>query len=188
MTIPEIKTPDQRSKRFIFVPFCLICQAFQAQGIVRYGHRAVIKPIVEEILRHDLNIIQMPCPESQFGGYEQGLKRGPKGIDQYDTPEFREVCQRLASETVKMIKAILANGYEIVAILGMEYSPSCATKLQYSARGTFHRPGLFIEALQNQLTKEKIEIPFLGINRRGIKKSLDELRQHLGQQKNLFDF
>lgn len=188
MTIPEIKTPDERSKRFIFVPFCLICQAFQAQGIVRYGYRAAIKPIVEEILRHDLNIIQMPCPESQLGGYTQGLKREPKGIEQYDTQEFREICQRLALETVKMIKGILANGYEIVAILGMEYSPSCATKLQYSARGTFHRPGLFIEALQNQLAKEKIEISFLGINRRGIKKSLEELKNHLSQQKNLFDF
>lgn len=186
MTIPEIKTPDERSKRFIFIPFCLICQAFQAEGIVRYGYSAVIKPIVEEILRHDLNIIQMPCPESQLGRYEQSLKRGPKGIEQYDTPEFREICQRLASETVQMIKGILANSYEIVAILGIEYSPSCATKIQYSPKGTFHRAGLYIEALKNQLTKEGIEIPFLGINRRGIKKSLNELRQLLGQQKNLF--
>lgn len=181
MTIPEIKTSDQRSKRFIFIPFCLICQAFQAQGIVRYDYSAVIKPIIEEILQHDINIIQMPCPESQLGGYEQGLKRGPKGINQYDIPEFREICQHLASETTEMIKAILANNYEIVAILGIEYSPSCATKIQYSSRGTFHRPGLFVEALKNQLDKEKIEIPFIGINRRGIKKSLNELRQLLSK-------
>jgi predicted secreted protein len=188
MTIPEIKTPDERSKKFIFVPFCLICQAFQAQGIVRYGFKATIKPIVEEILRHDINIVQMPCPESQLGGYKQGLKRGPKGIEQYDTPEFREICQRLASETVEMIKGILANGYEVVGILGIEYSPSCAVKLQHSLQGTFHRPGLFIEALKAELEKEKIEIPFIGVNRRGIKKSLSELRQLLSQQKNLFDF
>ncbi len=188
MTIPEIKIPDERSKKFIFIPFCLICQAFQAQGIVRYGYSAVIKPIIEEILRHDINIIQMPCPESQLGRYEESLKREPKGIEQYDTPEFKEICQRLASEIVQMIRGILVNGYEIVAILGVEYSPSCATKIQYSSRGTFHRPGFYIEALKTQLAKEKIEIPFLGINRRGIKKSLSELRQLLGQQKNLFDF
>ena len=170
------------------IPFCLICQAFQAQGIVRYGYPAVIKPIIEEILRHDINIVQMPCPESQLGGYKQGLKRGPKGIYQYDTPEFRKICQRLALETAEMIKAILTNGYEAIAILGIEYSPSCATKIQYSSKGTFHRPGLFIEALKDQLDKEKIEIPFVAINRRGIKKSLDGLRQILDQQKNLFDF
>jgi hypothetical protein len=130
----------------------------------------------------------MPCPESQLGGYEEGLKRGPKGIDQYEAPEFRAICQRLVSETTEMIKAILTNGYEIIAILGIEYSPSCATKIQYSPRATFHRPGLFIEGLKNQLDKEKIEIPFIGINRRGIKKSLNELRQLLSQQKSLFGF
>lgn len=129
----------------------------------------------------------MPCPESQFGGYERGLKRCPKGIEEYDTSEFREICQRLASETVEMIKAILANGYEVIAILGIEYSPSCAIKLQYSHRGTFHRPGLFIEALKNQLTKEKIEIPFIGVNRRGIKKSLEKIRKLFSKQKRLFD-
>ncbi len=188
MSISEIKTPDQRSRRFIFIPFCLICQAFQAQGIVRHGYSATIKPIVEEILRHEINIIQMPCPESRLGGYENGLKRGPKGISKYDTPEFREVCQRSASEVTDMIKAILANDYKIVAILGIEFSPSCSIKLQYSNKGTFHQSGIFIESLKSQLAKEKIEIPFVGINRRGMKKSLKELRELLSQQKNLLDF
>ena len=188
MNTPESKTPDQRSRRFIFIPFCLICQAFQAQGIVRHGHVATIKPIIEEILRHEVNIIQMPCPESQLGGYEDGLKRGPKSISKYDTPEFREICQHSASEVAGMIKAILANNYEIVAIMGIEFSPSCSVKLQYSNKGVFHQPGIFIESLKNQLATEKIEIPFLGINRRGMKKALKELEQLFSQQKNLLDF
>ncbi len=175
--ISKIKSPDQRSKKFILVPFCLICQAFQAQGIVRHGYSATIKPIIEEILRQDINIIQMPCPESQLGGYNNGLKRGPKSIEKYDTPEFREICQRLSLEVSEMIKAILANGYEIVAILGIEYSPSCSTKIQYSSRGAFHRPGIFIEALKNNLDKEKINIPFIGVNRKAIRKAMEELKR-----------
>ena len=187
MNISEIKTPDQRSKRFIFIPFCLICQAFQAQGIVRYGYPATIKPIIEEILRHEVNIIQMPCPESQLGGYENGLKRGPKSISKYDTLEFRKICQHSASEVAKMIKAIFSNSYKIVAILGIEFSPSCSTKLQYSNKGVFHRQGIFIESLKNQLIKEKIEIPFVGINRRGMKKSLKEVTQIFCKQINIFE-
>ena len=27
---------DNRSNRFVFVPFCLMAQAYQAQGIVKY--------------------------------------------------------------------------------------------------------------------------------------------------------
>lgn len=186
MNVPEIKIPDQRSRKFIFVPFCLVCQSFQAQGLVRYGWPAVIKPIVEEILKHDINIVQMPCPESQFGGLEKGLKRSPKSITEYDTEDFRRACRNLALETTKTIKAILANNYEVMAILGIEFSPSCSTKLQYSSKGTFHRPGLFVEALKKQLTEEKIEIPFIGINKRGIKKSLNDLKKLFNEQKELF--
>lgn len=187
MSVPKIKIPDQRSKKFIFIPFCLICQAFQAQGIVRYGYSATMKPIIEEILRHDVNIIQMPCPESQLGGYTNGLKRGPKGISQYDTPKFRKLCQQSAFEVTKMMKAILANGYEIVAILGIEYSPSCSVKLQYSNKGTFYQPGIFIEVLKSQLAEEKIEIPFVGMNRRGIKKSIEKISQIFYKQINIFE-
>ena len=168
---------DIRSKKFIFIPFCLICQAFQAKGIVRYGWRGIIKPIVEELVKQDINLVQMPCPESQFGGYKKGLERNPNGIEYYDNPEFRSLCNKLASETANMIKSILSNGYEIIAILGIEYSPSCAVKYQYTNEGTIHQPGIFIEELKKLLNNEEIRIPFIGINRRGIKKSLGEIKE-----------
>lgn len=175
----KLTYPDQRSKKFVFIPFCLICQAFQAQGIVRFGFSSVITPILEELLKHDINIIQMPCPESRLGGYEQGLRRPPKGINKYNTSEFRALCDREAFNVVEIIKAIRANNFEVVAILGIEYSPSCAISLQYSERGTFHQPGIFIEQLKTKLEKEEITIPFIGINRRGIKASMKRLRESL---------
>lgn len=168
---------DIRSREFVFVPFCLICQAFQAKGIVRYGWRGVLKPVVEELILQDINLIQMPCPESQYKGYEKGLQRKPKGIEYYDTINFRRLCDELTSETIIMMKAILSNGYKIKAVLGIEYSPSCAVKYQYTGKGTIHRPGIFIESLKNKLKEENIEIPFVGINRRGIKKSLGDIKE-----------
>lgn len=183
---PNNTNRDIRSKNFVLIPFCLICQAFQARGIVRYEFSATIKPIVEEFLKYNINIIQMPCPESHLGGYEKGLKRGPKGISEYDCPEFRSLCHRLASEVVEMIKAILSNGYEIVAILGIEYSPSCAVKYQYTRNmGTIRRSGIFIETLQNLLKKNNVEIPFIGVNRRGITKSLEEVQNLLREKSEL---
>jgi len=181
----KIVDPDQRSKKFIFVPFCLMCQAFQARGIVRFGFSSTIKPIMDELLNHDVNIIQMPCPESQLGGYEKGLRRNPQGISQYNTSEFIEICERVATEVAEMIKGILSSGYTVVGILGMEYSPSCSIKLQYSHRGTFHQPGIFIEALQNILERERINIPFIGVNRRGIRSSLKRILE-LFEEETLF--
>lgn len=174
---------DMRSKRFVFVPFCLMCQAFQARGIVKHGWRGVIKPIIEVLVKEDINIVQMPCPESNHGGFLKGLKREPKGINDYDNIEFNQLCNKLASETVGMMKAILLNGYKIEAILGIEYSPSCAVKYQYTNKGTIHRSGIFIENLRTILDQEGICIPFIGVNRRGIKKSVKELKEIFGVNK-----
>jgi len=154
-----------------------MCQAFQARGIVRFGFSATIKPIMEELLRQEVNIVQMPCPEARLGGYRQGLKREPKGIFEYDTPNFRAVCEQASDESLEMIKAIIDNGFTVIGILGMEYSPFCSIELQYTGRGTMHRPGLYIEALQKKLRDAGIEIPFIGVNRRGIKSTLDRIRR-----------
>jgi predicted secreted protein len=169
--------PDRRSKKFIFIPFCLICQAFQARGIVRFGFTSKINPIVEEILRHDVNIVQMPCPESQLRGYEQGLKRNPKGFKEYGADqEFISLCEKLSSEVAGQIKAIVTNGFEVVAILGMEYSPSCSTSLQYTREGTIKKPGHFIALLMAKLKRGGLDIPFIGINRRGINSSVKKIK------------
>jgi predicted secreted protein len=173
----KLPSPDQRSTRFIFTPFCLTCQAFQAQGIVRFGYSSVMKQILNELVRQDLNIVQLPCPESQLGGYAVGLKRQPKGIRDYDTQEFRSLCDKLAGEVVCMIKGIIANGFQVVGILGIEFSPSCSVKLQYTNKGTIRRPGHFICALQKLLRANGICIPFVGINRRGIGPTIRRIRE-----------
>ena len=69
------------------------------------------------------------------------------------------------------------NGFEVVGILGLEYSPSCSVSLQYSRQGTTHQPGHFIAALQKKLAAANIQIPFVGINRRGINASIERIRK-----------
>ena len=176
----KLTYPDQRSKRYVLVPFCLLCQGFQARGLVRFGHSSVIKPILDALTRHDVNIVQMPCPESQLGGFEKGLAREPKGIGTYDTEEFRHLCAVLADNTAKMIRGIIANDFSVELVLGVEFSPSCSIRLQYSNKGTTHRPGLFIEALSNRLQESGIVLPMIGINRRNPRSTVEEINRTLG--------
>jgi predicted secreted protein len=168
---------DNRSRKFIFVPFCLICQAFQARGIVKYEWKASINPIIEELIKNDVNIIQMPCPESQFGGYEGGLRREPHGASFYSSKEFSEVCEKCAEEVLDKIRGILKNGYEILGIVGIEMSPSCAVNYQYSNKGMIKKSGFFIEKIKEKLKNEKIEIKFVGVNRKSIQRSLEEIKK-----------
>ena len=162
---------DNRSKYFVFVPFCLMAQAYQAQGIVKYEWKSSIKPFMDLLLKNDINIIQMPCAESTFNN---SLIRAPKGISSYNTKEFNAHCEQLSSLVFNQIESIKKSGYEILAILGIEQSPSCCVNYIYTNKGMENRSGLFIEKLKNKTVD--YDIPYIGINRKYINKSLKELK------------
>ncbi len=161
---------DNRSKYFVFVPFCLLAQAYQAQGIVKYDWKSSIKPFVELLMKYDVNIVQMPCAESSF---QNALIRKPQGITKYDNCFFNEHCFTLANSVANEIKLLTKNGYEVLAILGIEQSPSCCVNYIYTNKGMENRKGLFIEKLYENI--KYLDIPFIGINRKYIKKSLSQL-------------
>lgn len=163
---------SNRSKKFIFIPFCLIAQAYQAQGIVKYEWKASIKPIVQLLIDNDINIIQMPCAESLFC---DSLIRTPKGLSKYNTLEFNEHCQLLADEVSKQIHLIANSGYKVIAVLGIEQSPSCCVNYIYTNHGMEKRKGLFMDKLSKNI--EDLNIPIIGINRKYTNKSLKELNK-----------
>lgn len=164
---------DNRSKRFIFIPFCLMAQAYQAQGIVKYDWKGTIKPIMQLLIDNEINIVQMPCAESL---YNNSLVREPKGLSKYNTKEFNNHCNYLAEKVCEEIKNIINSGYEVIAILGIEHSPSCCINYIYTNNGMEKRKGLFMDKLFNKLQNENIEIPMIGINRKYINKSLKKLK------------
>jgi predicted secreted protein len=153
-----------------------MAQAFQANGIVKYEWKASITPIMKLLIENNINIIQMPCPESVFGGYNTGLSRTPKGYSYYNCKEFGDICEKLASQIFNMVKGILDNKYEIIAIMGIEMSPSCALNYQYTNKGMQNMKGIFMEKLVNKISKLQKNITFIGINRKYINKSLNKLK------------
>lgn len=148
---------DNRSRYFAFVPSCVLSQALHAQGLVKYRWRAVVKPIVEVLIKNDINIIQMPCPESSYPTYIEGIRRSPKGYNSYDTKEYRNHCRRLAKNITDLIYALINNKYIILAIFGIAYSPTCAIKTQYiPGKGKVRKLGIFMEELINLLIRRSI--------------------------------
>lgn len=161
-----------RSKKFIFVPFCLMSQAYQAQGIVKYEWKSSIKPIMQLLIDNDINIIQMPCAEATFNN---SLIRDPKGLSKYNTEEFNEHCQNKANQVIDEIKNIINCGYEVIGILGIEQSPSCCVNYIYTNKGNEKRKGLFIEKIYEGI--KEYNIPIIGINRKYVRKSLIKLEK-----------
>lgn len=165
---------DNRSKYFVFVPFCLLAQAYQAQGLVKYEWKSSIKPFVELIIENDINMIQMPCAESSF---HNQLVREPMGLKKYDTEEFNIHCEKLAEQVANQIKEIIKSNYKIVAILGIEHSPSCSVNYIYTNHGNINRKGIFMEKLYSKI--KKYDVPIIGINRKYIHKSFKQLETEI---------
>lgn len=169
---------DNRSQYFVFVPFCLLAQAYQAQGIVKYEWRSSIKPFVNLLIENDINIIQMPCAESTFN---DRLIREPMGITKYDTEGFNIHCEKISQEIANMIKKIIESNYKVIAVLGIEQSPSCCVNYIYTNHGNEKRKGIFMEKLYNKI--KKYDIPIIGINRKYINKSLKQLEKIMNEIK-----
>ncbi len=160
---------DNRSEYFVFVPFCLMAQAFQAQGIVKYEWKSSIKPFMNLLVENDINIVQMPCIEAS---YNNSLIREPKGLSKYDTEDFNKHCETLALKVASQIIEVSKN-YKVIAILGIEQSPSCCVNYIYTNKGMEKRKGLFMKKLYEKI--KDLKIPIIGINRKYINKSLNEL-------------
>lgn len=169
---------DNRSEYFVFVPFCLLAQAYQAQGIVKYEWKSSIKPFVNLLIDNDINIIQMPCAESTF---HNNLIREPKGLTKYNTVNFNIHCEHIAKEVSNQIKQLIESNYKVIAVLGIEQSPSCCVNYIYTNHGNENRKGIFIEKLYDKI--KEYDIPIIGINRRYINKSLKQLEKIINETK-----
>lgn len=169
----------KRSNKYAFVPFCLICQGVRAQGIVRH-FPACVDPLIRILIKHHINIVQMPCPELIFDGFQ----RKPCGRKKYDTPPNRQICEKIAEQVIEMMAEFRKNGCDIVAMLGIEFSPTCAvSKLMAPPpnRQMIFGEGIFIEALKKKLKQKQIRIPIIGVEIYHIGRSAEQLETLLSQ-------
>lgn len=149
-----------RSKRHMFVPFCLLNQGVRATGIAKQ-YSATVTPILEFLMQEKINIVQMACPELIFDGFH----RRPCGRPKYDTPENHKVCRQVSDNTVWLMKMLISNGHSVDAVLGIEYSPSCAVQhlTGRPPKRFVHGQGIFIEELKKSMEGKEIHVPFVGV-------------------------
>ena len=136
------------------VAHCILNQNSRVQGIAYYA--GMINEIVDVMRKHEVGIIQMPCPELTY----TGLLRPSKTKKQYDTSAFRKYCRQIASSTADQVEEYVRNGFKVLAILGVEDSPTCGVEETSFQEAN---SGILIEELQSELKKRKIEVPMKGV-------------------------
>ncbi|MCH8151111.1 MAG: DUF523 domain-containing protein [Planctomycetes bacterium] len=169
----------KRSRRCVFLSHCLLAQAVRAKGLAKYFAGAV-KPVVQFCLDNDINMMQMPCPESLCAA--GGLEREPHGKAWYEKRGLRETSAEIASRQAAYMHELVEAGFEILAVIGMEFSPACAVTYLNKGPRIYRDRGIFMEELQRELDRRQLKIPFIGVGQRWLKKLDRQLNELLDDE------
>lgn len=145
----------------------MLAQCVMAEGVAKH-FPGIVKPVVEFCLKHDLNIMQMPCPEAMCAS--GGLGRLPHGKSWYEANGLREISTRIANDQARYIESLIRAGIEVLGVIGIEFSPACAVNYLNRGRSIVKGEGIYVEELRRELSERGISIPFVGVSARWSKK------------------
>lgn len=165
-----------RSQKCIFVSHCILAQISVAKGLAKKSP-AIIKQVVQFCMDNDINIFQMPCPEIQCEA--GGVDRDLHGKKWYDENGLRATSKHIAKEQVCYMNKFVSSGADILAIVGIEFSPACAPTYLNKGRSVIKGKGIYIEELVAELKLYALDIPIIGINQRWHKKAQKQLSELL---------
>lgn len=169
-----------RSRKVIFLPFCTLCQGARARGLAR-TFSAQMLPLIEMLGQYEVNIVQMPCPELGLNG----LDRAPKNIEHYRIPDFEQLCRELSASVVALINGFTDAGYSVIALVGMERSPSCSLGSVKEGGMVKRGKGVFMEHIMGQLPPSHREIFTLSLDEKKLEDGLGVLRDRLSSFENV---
>lgn len=183
---------DGRSMKVALVAHCILNQNAKVIGLAKFP--SAIDEIVDLLRRHEVGLLQMPCPELSFAG----LNRWAQTKEQYDTPSFRRHCRKIARDLADQVQEYVRNDVRILAVVGINGSPSCGvdeTSVGFKGgrpKGAFSLkverapgPGVFVEELRSELAKRGIEVPFVGIKEDRLKESVRLVEEALKRERSL---
>ena len=188
---------DDRGGRVVLLSHCLLNENTRYLGGA--GRVGCVREIVEACATEGLGMVQLPCPEeAAWGGV---LKRRlllaygssrwlphpvRRALLRASSTYTRIVYRRLARDTVRRVRDYRDSGLQVVAIVGVDGSPSCGLtrtmdmpaaldRLCALDRGTITVAemttivrdstttgrGLFTEALQNHLRRRGLDVTHL---------------------------
>ena len=147
-----MKFQDERCGKIVVVAHCILNQNSRVLGLAYYP--AVIGEVVDVLRRYNIGFLQMPCPELTYAG----IKRPSKTKEEYNTPNYRKHCRKIAVSTANQLEEFAKNGVKVIAVLGIENSPSC------DAGSFVNETGVFMEELTLELEERGLEILMHAIN------------------------
>jgi predicted secreted protein len=168
--LSEAIMEDQRSGRMVVVAHCILNVHSLEDNLAIYP--GLEQEVVELLVKKGIGIYQIPCPELELSGIFR--KALPK--ESYDHPKIRDFYRTLADNMAKTLNMYVKKGYEIVAVIGAQGSPTCGIgyvgrwKDGIEGKREFPRDiefvpgrGVFMEEFETALEKIDVHPEWVGI-------------------------
>lgn len=152
---------DKRSGKLVLVAHCALNQNSRALGLAEESGAMV--DIVNVLVRNEVGIVQMPCPELAFAG----ALRKPQTREQYDNVAYRQHCKKLAEEIIKQAQEYEEHGIRLRLVIGISKSPSCGVG----------KPGILVEGLRAAMEARRMKVPMCDVSHECSKLRLREIEQ-----------
>lgn len=158
------RNEDDRSKKIVFVSNCLLNANNKVMEFARYP--GMFTEVVQTLDKYGIGLLQMPCPEVLY----MGNQRWWHSRNLYDNAGFRRFCRTLAKQMADYMENYAIVGYDVVAVLVCDGSPTCGVTVHshYENGGghpaeperSFRRgPGVYTQELLAAVEARGITMP-----------------------------
>ena len=161
-----------RSKKVIFVSHCILNQNARAVG--REKAAGAIRELVELLSDAGVGIVQIPCPQMEFGN--SSIHRKAKKKDAIDTRSYRNACRKMSTGILKQVESYLAKNYTVVGVLGVEFSPVCGVHQISNGSRNVPGKGIFFEEFEQEMRKKRFQVPVIGVNLNNMFSTVEKLQ------------
>lgn len=155
---------DERSKKIVFVSNCILNANNKVAEFARYP--GMFTQVVETLDKYGAGLIQMPCPEV----LHIGNQRWWHDRNLYNNAGYRRFCRKLAEQMADYMENYAIAGYDILAILVCDGSPTCGLTVsshyenggghpEEPVRSLREKPGIYMEELIKEMDARGITAP-----------------------------
>ena len=167
---------DGRSNTLVLVAHCILNTNAIAVGPKTPSvWPAMVDEVVSWFMRNRASIVQLPCPEQHFFGF---VRESATKTDM-ESPGYRELCRKLASEAVELAAGYVRSGFRVLGFVGRSSSPSCGVRRVWVKRNgkpvEAEGMGIFFEELRRELDSRGLKLPLVDLERTEVERCLSEL-------------
>ncbi len=160
----------ERSKKVVFVSHCILNQNARALG--RERAPGAVKELLELFSEAGVGIVQIPCPQVEYNG---GVNRRSNSRSCKEKA-YKGFCKKLSSSILKQVEKYLKNNYDVLGILGVELSATCAVHQIENGSKNAPGKGVLIEQIEEAMHKKNFQVPLIGIDLNNVFSSMRKVQ------------